>query len=303
MINDSDLPAANVNITVSLVSRLIAAQCPQWASLPIRPVEVDGWDNRTFRLGDDMTVRLPSGEWYSLQVAKEQRWLPVLAPLLPLPIPVPLAKGMPGEGYPWPWSVYRWIEGETAMVERIADLRQFAITLAEFMTMLQRIDATDGPPPGRHNFFRGGPLAVYDSETRQALAALDGQIDTEAARAVWEAALAATWHGQPVWFHGDISWGNLLVREGRLSAVIDFGTAGVGDPSCDLAIAWMLFAGESRELFRAALQLDDATWARGRGWTLWKALITLAAYLHTDPLKAAEARRVIDQVLADQQRA
>ena len=291
--------ADEVNIDVSLVRRLVAAQFPQWADLPIEPVENGGWDNRTFHLGEHMTVRLPSAAQYALQVEKEHRWLPKLAPRLPLPIPVPLAKGAPADGFPWQWSVYRWLEGETAIAERIADLRQFATTLADFLTALQRLDAADGPLPGQHNFFRGGPLTVYDDETRQAIAALDGRIDTDAARAVWEAALAATWTGSPVWFHGDIAWGNLLVEGGRLSAVIDFGTSGVGDPSCDLAISWTLFAGESREAFRAGLQLDEATWARGRGWTLWKALITLAEHIDTNPLEAGISRRVIDEVLAD----
>jgi aminoglycoside phosphotransferase (APT) family kinase protein len=291
--------ADEVDINVSLVNRLVATQFPQWADLPIKPVEFDGWDNKTFRLGAHMTVRLPSAEAYTLQVEKEHRWLPRLAPLLPLPIPVPLAMGVPADGYPWHWSVYRWLEGETASIERIPDLRQFAISLAQFLVALQRVDATGGPPSGPHNFFRGGPLTTYDAETRQAIAALDGKIDTDAASAVWEAALAATWHGSPVWFHGDIAWGNLLVKGGRLSAVIDFGTSGVGDPSCDLAIAWTLFGGESRDAFRAALQLDDATWARGRGWTLWKGLITLAE--HSDPVLAGISRRVIDEVLVDHQ--
>ena len=184
----------------------------QWADLPIRPVDFGGWDNRTFHLGEQMTVRLPSAAGYALQVEKEQRWLPRLAPLLPLPIPVPLAMGQPGDGYPWHWSVYRWLDGETATIERIADLRQFAIDLAHFLVALHQIDATGGPPPGPHNFYRGGPLTVYDAETRQAIAALDGTIDTDAATEVWEAALKATWHGSPVWVHGDVAAGNLLVK-------------------------------------------------------------------------------------------
>lgn len=284
---------------MALVRRLVATQFPQWADLPITPVAIDGWDNRTFHLGEQMTVRLPSAAAYALQVDKEHRWLPRLAPLLPLPIPVPLAKGSPAEGYPWPWSVYRWLDGEIATTAPIADPRQFAMRLADFLVALQRVDATGGPPPGAHNFYRGGPLTVYDGETRQALQALAGQIDTDAATDVWETALAATWHEAPVWFHGDISVGNLLVEEGRLSAVIDFGTSGVGDPSCDLAIAWTLFAGESREAFRAALPLDKGTWARGRGWTLWKALIVYAALPGTNTLEVEKSRRVIDEVLAD----
>lgn len=292
-----------VTIDTALVSRLVATQFPRWKDLAVRPVASGGWDNRTFRLGDDMLVRLPSAAAYSLQVEKEQRWLPRLAPLLPLPVPVPLAMGNPAGNYPWHWSVYRWIEGETATRGRIASLPQFAASLARFLVALQRIDPAGGPAPGQHNFFRGGPLSVYDGETRQAIAALDGRIDTSAASAVWEAALAATWHGAPVWFHGDVSWANLLVRQGRLSAVIDFGTSGVGDPSCDLAIAWTLFEGNSREVFRAGLPADEAMWARGRGWTLWKALITLAGDIDIDSVEVEKSRRVIDEVLDDHQRA
>ena len=289
-------------IDASLVRQLVDAQFPRWSDLPVEPVEMGGWDNRTFHLGEHMTVRLPSAEGYVAQVEKEYRWLPVLAPHLPLPIPVPLAKGVPGEGYPWPWSVYRWIEGETATVGRIGDLVEFATAVAEFLVALQNVDPTGGPPPGPHNFFRGGSLEVYDAETRRALAALDGKIDTRAAREVWESALDAVWQGPPVWLHGDVAWGNLLVQKGRLSAVIDFGTSGVGDPSCDLAISWTLFGGESREAFRAVLQPDDATRARGRGWTLWKALITLARAPNPGSKDPRPPGRVIDEVLADHEK-
>ncbi|MDG4908575.1 aminoglycoside phosphotransferase family protein [Mesorhizobium sp. WSM4898] len=287
-----------IDIDTALVRRLVDAQFPEWRHLPVKPVAFGGWDNRTFHLGDAMAVRLPSAAPYALQVEKEHRWLRKLAPLLPLPIPEPLAMGEPAAGYPWHWSVYRWIEGETAKVGHIADLRAFAVSLAEFLVALKRIDPTAGPAPGQHNFYRGGPLAVYDGEARQAIAALEGRIDTQAATAVWKAALAAGWHGSPVWFHGDVASGNLLVEDGRLSAVIDFGTSGVGDPSCDLAIAWTLFEGESREAFRARIAVDDATWARGRGWTLWKALITVAGH-DANQAEVGRQRRVIDEVLAD----
>ncbi len=294
-----DMPPAKVDINVSLVGRLVAAQFPQWADLPITPVEFDGWDNRTFRLGEDMAVRLPSAEAYTGQVEKEHRWLPRLAPLLPLPIPVLLAMGVPADGFPWHWSVYRWLEGENATIERIDDLHRFATTLARFLAALQQIDPAGGPPPGPHNFFRGGPLAIYDTETRDAIAALHSKIDSDAVTVVWEEALKATWHGTPVWLHGDLNAANLLVRRGRLSAVIDFGCSGVGDPACDLTIAWTLFSGESREAFCAALPVDGATWARGRGWALWKGLITLAEHVDTNPLEAGKARRAINEVLAD----
>lgn len=298
-----NMPATPVDITVSLVGRLVAAQFPRWAALPITPAVPQGWDNRTFRLGADKSVRLPSAVGYVAQVEKEHRYLPQLAPLLPLPIPVPLAQGVPGDGYAFPWSVYRWLPGETAATAHIGDLPQFAMDLAHFLAALQGIGSTSGPPPGPHNFWRGGPLTVYDGETRRTIAALGAAIDAEAATTVWDAALAASWHGPPVWFHGDVAVGNLLVQDGRLSAVIDFGGTGVGDPACDTVIAWTLFDGASREAFRAALPLDQATWARGRGWALWKALITLVEYLGTNPAKAEDARRVIDAVLADHRQA
>lgn len=293
------MPAAKLDINVALVRRLVATQFPQWVDLPITPVELDGWDNRTFHLGDHMTVRLPSAEGYAPQVEKEHYWLPKLAPLLPLPIPVPLAKGAPNGDYPWHWSIYLWLQGEVATIERIANLSAFATSLAQFLTALQHIDSAEGPAAGSHSFFRGAPLAVYDAETRQAITTLGNTVDAEATQAVWETALRATWQGPPVWFHGDIAAGNLLVNDGHLSGVIDFGCSGVGDPACDTTIAWTLLSGESREAFRATLRVDKATWARGRGWALWKALITLVKYIHTAPAKAEEARRVIDEILAD----
>jgi aminoglycoside phosphotransferase (APT) family kinase protein len=288
-------------ITTALASRLVAGQFPQWAALRLTPSDSDGNDNTTFRLGEEMLVRLPTADRYTLQVDKEHRWLPILAAQLPLPIPKPLAKGAPAYGYPSDWSIYRWIEGEPATIERIVDRGRFATDLAEFLTALYRIDPAGGPVPGKHNFFRGGPLSTYDVETRDAIGALYNEIDTHSATELWEASLAATWNGSPVWIHGDVSASNLLVADGRLSAVIDFGCSGVGDPACDLTIAWTLFFGQSREAFRGRLPLDDATWARGRGWALWKALITLVRVLETDPQEEEKARRVIDDVVAEHQ--
>jgi aminoglycoside phosphotransferase (APT) family kinase protein len=279
----------------TLVRRMVAAQFPRWADLPVRSAAVGGWDNRSFRLGEHMVVRLPSAADYSVQMEKEHRWLPKLAPLLPLPISTPLAIGEPAGGYPWRWSIYRWIEGDTAAPERIGDLNGFAASLAQFLVALQRIDPTDGPRPGPHNFWRGGSLTTYDAETRRAIALLKGKIDTQAATEVWEAVVKTTWDRPPVWIHGDVSAGNLLVKAGRLSAVI--GMLGVGDPACDLSVAWTLFSGESREAFRAILPLDAGTWARGRAWTLWKALIVAAGLIETNAVEAARPWRVIDEVL------
>jgi aminoglycoside phosphotransferase (APT) family kinase protein len=288
-----------MDIHLSLVGRLIAEQFPEWAHLPVKPVEFSGWDNRTFRLGDDMTVRLPSAQAYAAQVEKEQQWLPRLAQHLPLTIPTPIAMGVPSHEYPWHWSIYRWIDGENATIDSIADLNEFADQLSKFLNALQQIDSSGGPPPGLHNFYRGGSVSIYDEETRKAIANLDGKIDTSAVTAVWEAALKAAWNGPPVWIHGDVHATNLLVKDGRLCAVIDFGCSAVGDPACDLTIAWTLFSGKSREIFRAGLMVDDNTWSRARGWALWKGLITLADDTNTNLSKLKEARRAINEVLAD----
>jgi aminoglycoside phosphotransferase (APT) family kinase protein len=250
-----------------------------------------------------MSVRLPSAESYVTQVDKEHRWLPVLARSLPLPIPQPLAKGVPGCGFSRPWSVYGWIDGETAEVGQIDSLTQFAEDLTDFLAALYQVDATGGAPPGEHNFFLGGPPDVYDGQAKEALAALKGHIDTELASEVWQAALGATWHGDPVWFHGDAQPGNLLVRHGRLSAVIDFGSSGVGDPACDTTIAWTFLSGESRRAFKARLPFDAATWARGRGWAIWKAMKVLVRALETDPEDAVYTGKVIGAILADHREA
>lgn len=287
-------------VDADVVRRLIAAQFPQWSGLPVRPVPVSGWDNQTFLLGDSMTVRLPTAREYSLAVAKEQRWLPIIAERVPLPVPVPLAQGEPGEGFRFPWSVYRWLDGTTARPDAIGDLDVFASDVAGFLVALRQVDATGGPGPGLHNWFRGGSLHRYAPAARQAIATLGDRIPHDQATEVLDAALEPTWDGRPVWFHGDIATGNLLVRDGRLAAVIDFGTSGVGDPACDLAIAWTMLTGESRAVFRDRLGADAGTWARGRGWALWKALITLdGAVEDDDTAEVATQQRVITEILTD----
>lgn len=295
-------PDGRAGIDAALVKRLLAAQFPQWSDLPVRPVEVDGWDNRTYRVGDSLTARLPTAPGYVPAVAKENAWLPRLAPSLPVAVPPILGEGAPGEGYPFPWSVRGWLDGETAARERIDDMAQFAVSVAEFILALQRCDTTGGPLAGEHGWFRGASPAYYDEETRRCLAALAGRVDTDKAAVVWEAALAAEWRGEPVWFHGDIASGNLLVADGKLTAVIDFGTSGVGDPACDLVIAWGMFSGESREAFRHTVAQDAATWARARGWLLWKCLLTLSGNIDTDPERAAFDQRLIAEVIADHER-
>lgn len=286
-------------IDQSLVRRLIASQFPQWSHLEIRPVAVSGWDNRTFHLGDDMLVRMPSAEKYAGQVEKEFVWLPKLAPFLPLQIPVPLALGEPGEEYPWRWGVYRWLAGETTAAEQVTDRCIIAESLARFILALHRIDPTNGPLPGLQNFWRGGALVTYDVETRRAITALHDKIDANVATAIWEKGLASQWAGSPVWVHGDLSPGNLLVQDGRLSAVIDFGQLAIGDPACDLVIAWTVFGGESYHAFRSTLQLDDETWDRARAWALWKGLIIVAGFTNTNAIEMACAWSTLRVVFAD----
>lgn len=290
-----------ITVGVEQVRRLVQEQFPQWAKLEIEPVADGGWDNWTFHLGADKLVRLPSAPEYAQAVEKEQRWLPVITRSLPFPIPVPLAQGEPSGDYPHSWSVYQWIDGVTATMERIADPVGFAVDLAQFLVALRRIDAAGGPQPGIHNWFRGGTLRTYDKDTRRALEELGRHFDVELARDVWANALDARWDGVDRWFHGDLAGGNCLLREGRLAAVIDFGTCGVGDPACDLAISWTLMTSDGRRAFRDHLSVDAGSWARGRGWALWK---TVATYSHAckDPeaeVECLDAKRVLGEIFSD----
>jgi aminoglycoside phosphotransferase (APT) family kinase protein len=287
-----------LSITAELVSSLVGEQFPQWSGRGVVPVEPGGWDNRTFRLGEDLLVRLPSRSIYVPQVEKEQRWLPVLGPRLPLAIPAPVAMGKPGNGYPWPWSIYRWLEGVVVSASDRIEQDPVARELARFLSALQRIETAGAPVAGEHSFFRGGPLGIYDRETRDAMAALSGRIDVARATSIWEAALASKWQQRSVWVHGDVAASNLLVRDGRLAAVIDFGSCAVGDPACDLTMAWTFFTGSARTTFRDALSLDAATWQRARGWALWKAMLVACGMAGT-PGAAPDAWRVLGELLDD----
>ena len=291
--------ADEVDTDASLVRRLVEGQFPEWAELPIQPVPSGGTDNALYRLGERMVVRLPRHERTVGTLEQEHRWLPKLAPLLPLPVPAPLARGMPAEGYPWEWSIYEWLEGETAYVQSVADPVRLATDLALFVGALQQVDAAGGPPPSRHNAFRGVPLATRDESTRASIAALGSTIEAGAATEAWEAALhAPEWQHGPVWIHGDLDARNVLVSQGRLAAVIDWGCLGVGDPACDVAVAWKLLSAHAREVFRTALSVDDATWARARGWVLSQAVGALSYYtLETNAELVREGQRWLAVVL------
>ena len=278
-----------------LVRGLLARQFPQWAHLSLEPVISAGTDNALYRLGSDMTVRLPRIRWAVDAVDKEYTWLPQLAPLLPVAVPVPLVRGVPGNGFPWPWTICRWLEGANPVAASIDQSEAMAADIARFVLALREIDPGGGPASNR-----GEPLATRDHPTRAAIAALEGNLDTELATALWdEALLAPAWSGPPLWIHGDLGPLNLLCSDGRLTGVIDFGTMGVGGPACDLIPAWNLFPASSRSRFRDELGADEATWTRSRGWALSIALIQLPYYVDTNPVLAAGAVHVIEQILIE----
>jgi aminoglycoside phosphotransferase (APT) family kinase protein len=274
-----------------LVERLVAQQFPQWAGLPVRPVEHPGWDNFSFRLGEQLVARLPSAPGYAEQAAKERDWLPVLAPALPMPIPEVVAMGEPSPEFPYEWTVFRWLTGMPLDVVPVVDEVALATDLAAFLVALRGVDATAGPRYGQHSAWRGGPLGTWDAETSPLVEALGDDL----LASLWSDALHSEHTGPPVWFHGDVAPGNLLVGGGALAAVIDFGCAGVGDPACDGVAAWTMFGGESREAFIETLGLDAGTWLRSAGWALWKAVISLD---DPDPLKSELARDVLDELRA-----
>lgn len=289
----------NIKIDTALVHHLVESQFPEWKDLDINQILPGGWDNRCFRLGYEMIVRLPSAQRYADKVGKEQTWLPKLAPHLNLQIPVPLAMGKPSEQYLWSWSIYRWIPGETVNDSNNVDKNGLAKSLADFLLELHTIDKTDAPLSGQHNFYRGGDLSVYDLETKNAIDDLKEKIDSEKARNIWGRALTTKWQHPPVWVHGDISIGNLIIENGQLSAVIDFGGLCVGDPACDLVIAWTYFDITSRQIFEEKLQLDADTWSRARGWALWKALIVAANSSGTNEVEKNQAWNTLSVLLEE----
>ncbi|MCW9132051.1 aminoglycoside phosphotransferase family protein [Bacillus paramycoides] len=286
-------------INTELAKRLVQEQFPEWEHLEIKPVKFSGHDNRTFHLGKQMSVRLPSDAVYVPQVEKENKWLPILSKEITLPISSPIAKGNPSAEYPWPWSINKWIEGETVTKENVRDLDEFATDLGSFLVELQSIDASNGPKAGAHNFYRGGLISVYDEEARVAIENNKDVFDETLLKHLWDLALRSTWERTPVWVHGDIAPGNLLIKDGKLCAVIDFGILGVGDPACDAAMAWTFFDKNSRNVFKEVLCMDEETWNRARGWALWKALITYDANRDSNEKVAEESYRVIQVIVDD----
>jgi len=283
-----------VDTDADLVRRLLEQQHPQWADLPIVRVPSAGTDNAIYRLGDELAARLPRIDWAVDNVAKEQTWLPRLAPHLPLAVPLPVAPGEPTEEFPYPWTVVQWLPGEMATLDRLDDPVEAALDLAAFVRALEACDPAGGPAN-----VRGEPIRHRDEIMRANIAQLDGEFDVAALTEAWERVLAAPdYDGPPVWMHGDLAYLNLLARDGRLSAVIDWGTCCVGDPAGETVIGWSLLPPEARAAYRDALGLDDAAWERGKGWVLL-GIGGLLYYRDTNPVLAAEKRNAVDAVLAD----
>lgn len=289
---------ADVQITTELVRHLVDEQFPQWKDEPVSPVEHTGHDNRTYHLGKELSVRLPSARRYVAAVEKESRILPYLKEHLSFPIPSPVAIGHPADDYPYPWSVNHWLEGHTLLEEDIEDKTSLASELHHALDELQKIDASSGPKAGVHNFYRGGNLRVYHQETVDALKTLKGELPVDILSRLWQESIEScrdALFDQPgLWVHGDIAPGNILVQNGHFAGLIDFGTTGVGDPSCDYAMAWTYFDEVSRPLFLKDLPPDMIR--RARGWALWKALIT---YHDSVPLVQNNAHFTVDAILKE----
>lgn len=276
---------------------LIGAQFPEWAELPVRRYDSVGSDNWMFRLGEALVVRLPRRPSAAPRIAKEAEWVPQLAPALPLAVPAPIAVGAPTDAFPWPWAVQEWLVGEDLGECELAHPHDAAERLAGFLRALQNIDAK-GPVHGDHNFYRGCPLAERNEVTVDCIAQMSSVIDTGAALALWQRALEApTWTAPWTWVHGDISVRNLLASGGRLSAVIDFGGLGLGDPACDLMPAWTVFDAAARETFRSALSPDEAMWIRGQAWAMSVAAVAWPYYRESQPRFAANCLATLGATL------
>lgn len=277
------------------VRALLEDQFPNWADRRLLRIADSGTDNAIYRLGDDLGIRLPRIHWAKAQIEKECRWLPTLAADLPTPVPVPLAEGRPGHGYPFPWLVYPWLEGTSLDRATVDNWDVVAEGVAEFVLALQHVSPVGGPPPTR----RGTPMAQYDEAVESGISQLDGVIDVDRARYIWQSAVeAGDWTGDPVWVHGDLLPGNILIGKNRLSGIIDWSGAGVGDPACEAMLAWSL-PPDARRLYRNILELDDATLARGRGWVVEQTVFYIPYYAKSLPLAVDQATWRLNEALLD----
>ena len=285
-------------LSPDLARKLISQQFPEYASLPIKDVEKQGHDNRTYRLGDHMLIRMPTAECYALKIPKEQELLPQLAKHLSVSIPVPIKMGKPSTDYPYPFSIYTWLPGKSINLLTLTEQEkeQLAFDLAKFLKDLQAITDVEGPEPGQHNWWRGDHVSVYDKGAREQIAGLTEVIDASKALALWDQACTTKWDQKPLWIHGDFAIGNILMDDGKLSAVIDFGGVALGDPACDLVIAWTYLSGKAREIFISKMDMDSDTWLRARAWALWKATFELCQITDKNSEEARRQKIIIDEV-------
>jgi aminoglycoside phosphotransferase (APT) family kinase protein len=284
-----------INITIALARKLIADQFPEYAHLHVAEVLQQGHDNRTYRVGEDMLIRMPTAESYALKVPKEQELLPKLAKHLSIKIPEPIKMGAPSAAYPYPFSIYKWLDGSSAnhVTLDARELENIALELANFLQELRKITEVAGPEPGQHNWWRGDHVSVYNEGARKQIASLTDIIDIKSALDLWQRACATKWQKAPVWIHGDFAVGNILIQDNRLSGVIDFGGTAIGDPACDLVIAWTYLSGKAREIFIRATNLDDDTWLRARAWALWKATFALCQIANKNNAAADVHKKII----------
>jgi aminoglycoside phosphotransferase (APT) family kinase protein len=283
-----------VHIDAAVVEGLLAEQFPALTGLPITRLRSTGTVNAIYRIGDELCARLPLVATHAASLEREARWLPWLAPRLPLPIPEPVGQGRPNDAYPLSWALYRWLDGAPYSDQDGGDEARAARDLAQFIQALRALEPSGAPAAGRR------PLGELDTNTRAALQASGDRVDLDAACAAWSDALdTPAWRGRAVWIHADLLRPNVLARSGRIHAIIDFGSAGVGDPAADVIAAWSMFGPVGRAVFRSALSVDDETWRRARGFALHQAALAIPYYVETNPEFAALARRTVEQVLLD----
>lgn len=293
---------SQLNITPALARKLIDAQFPEYTNLPITSVEQQGHDNRTYRLGNALLIRMPTDDSYALKVPKEQALLPKLSAHLTLRIPAPIKMGVASSLYPYPFSIYKWLEGTSINMLTLneACLDKLAFDLAKFLKELQRIQTIEGPMPGQHNWWRGDHISVYDQGAREQIAQLGEIINVDSALSLWERASKTTWHKPFVWVHGDFAIGNMLIKDNKLSAIIDFGGMAVGDPACDLVIAWTFFKDKARTIFIQEMALDQDTWLRAKAWALWKATFELFQITNKNNFEGHIQQKIIKDILSDE---
>jgi len=285
-----------ISITKQLAKNMLEEQFPQFKDLEITDIKIGGWDNKVFRLGDDKLIKMPIAKKYEIQIDTTFHWLPKLANHLPFKIPQPLGRGKPSPAYPFKWAIYNWIEGDTVFESKNIDGEKFADDLVTFIKDLHKINIDNAPAPSIHNFYRGGDLRIYDTEIIASISALKGKIDYRKAMQIWEKSIASQYHDSPLWIHGDLSLGNILLEEGQIKAIIDFGMIAAGDPACDLAVAYNIFTADVREEFIIKMDMKKDVWDRAKGWALWKSLISFANPKATNVVEATRAKFVLKEL-------